>query len=167
MISTAKLYAVLILLAIAALGEGLLLWHVYRAGENKVDRQDLKRVQQHDQQTARQAAKDKQDDTDTIAKLRSQLSDALLPLPTAAVRVCVADSGDQGRPAVKAASGAQPGESARPADDQRVLPGDQPGPDVSADLRALADAGVILATYRQSLVDWAERQSQPLKETLQ
>lgn len=156
-----KLYAALAFIALLAIAEGLLLWKVYDAGENKVDRQDLVAVQKHDQQTAAQAAKDRKDAAATIATLRAQLTDALLPAPAMPIRLCVARSSDEGRAPVQSAAGAQPGESARPADDKRVLAGDRPGPDVSADVRALAQAGVILAAYRDAAIDWALRQAVP------
>lgn len=161
-----KLYAALAVIALLAIGEGLLLWKVYDAGENKVDRQDLVAVQRHDQQTAAQAAKDKQDASDTITNLRKQLADSLLPAPAMPVRLCVVARGsNEGRASSSTTAGAQPGEPARPADDRRVLAGDRPGPDVSADVRALADAGVICDTYRRATVAWALKQAVPIKPT--
>lgn len=156
-----KVYIALAIIGLLALGEGLLLWRVYDAGENKVDRRDMVAVQKHDQQTAAQAAKDKKDAADIISNLHAQLADALLPAPAVPIRLCVASrSSDQGRASIKTAAGAKPGELASSGNNQGVLAGDQPGPDVSADVQAIADAGVILDTYRRATVDWALKQAQ-------
>lgn len=161
-----RVYLLLGALILVAIAQGALAWHFYSKGENTVLRKDYEAVVQHDQQVQARADQDKRDAADAITDLKQQLDAARGELsmqpPPRPIRLCSTPGGDPGRPASATAATAQPGEPARPADDRGVLPGDQPGPDVSADVRALKDAGVVLAIYNRALIEWATRQSQPV-----
>jgi len=163
-----RAYVILGVVLLLAIAEGVLLWRVYHDGEKAQLRADLAAVTAHDRLVSAQLKKDHADAATIITQLGKDLAGARaqlqpqLPFPPRPLRVCVARSSDPGRPALDPPARAQPAQPARPGDDPGVLGGDQPGPDIAADVQALAGAGVVLAIYRQRTVDWALKQSQPL-----
>lgn len=139
--------------------------HLIAEGEARVLAHDQAAVALHDKDVADQKTKDEENARAVIGDLKAKLVKAAVDYagqPLNPLRLCHSLGGDQGRTASSTAGQVQPGELAQRSPDSGVLAGDQSGDDVAADVRALAEAGSILAIYNADLYDWSVKQAQPL-----
>lgn len=142
---TVKAYFVLGIVALLALGEGLLLWRVYRDGERR-------EIAAQKSASAAQKEKDDEASGKVIRDLRERLSQIPAPdLRAPPVRLCSAPSRV---PAPADAKGTAP-ESAPTGGVPSLRAGDRASPDVGPSLRTLAAACRIAAQYQQTDVAWA------------
>ena len=153
------IYLSLIVTIIAALA----LWHhqAVLQGEAKVKAADASAVQRQQEAADAQKAKDQEEAKNAIQDLQGQL-DSLRSAPHPSdnvVRLC----SYAGRPsplssASPAPPGTQPTGSANEGRDSGVRSGGGGG-DVGPGVRAIAEAGELLAIYREATVEWALKQS--------
>jgi hypothetical protein len=142
--------------------------HLIAEGEARIKASDAKAVQIHDEAVAAQKAKDEKDKADVVQNLQSQLEElrqkSLNPPAARSMRLCLtARSSDEGRPPSSVPGGSQPAKPSDQGGDSGVRGGAGTGADYGPAVRDLATAGVLLADYRQACINWAQKQSQPIK----